>query len=416
MRRLRHAPVYNSRILQMLPSSRVCRLCCTVFFFSQLAFAADWQKPIAQLVNKISAATGPGVIALEITNRSSVSAADVEAVRRGITTELATTGVRVWQPDQAAAIVRVTLSENLESYVWIAEIQMGTAEPTIAMVSTGRPASVLGAQAAQAMTLIATSVISQADPILDIAVLEGSPERAIALTRSAVTIYVFQDNRWLVAQSLPITHEGPFPRDLRGRIILRKDHLFDAYLPGVICHSSDSGGLSMQCSHSDDPWPLGVDSGLSAFFATSRNFFTGALTPGIGKQKSAPAFYSAAGIPKEKYMLWVFSGVDGQLHLLDGINQQTAGRLHWGSDIAAIRAPCRSDWLVLATSTTDEGDTLQAFDFPDREPIAVSQTLPIAGAVTALWTQQDGDSVSAIYRNAETGNYEALRLTLTCSK
>ncbi len=366
--------VYNSRILQMLPSSRVRWFCCAVLLFSQLAFAADWRAPVAQLASKISAATGPGVIALDVTNRSSISAADVELIRRGITTELATAGVRVWQPNQAAAT-----------------------------------------QAGPAMSLHATPLISQPDSILDVAVLEGSPRRAFALSGSAVTIFVFQDNHWLRAQSLPITHDGTFPRDLRGRIVLREDHLFDAYLPGVVCHNTDSGGLNMVCTHSDDPWPLGIDSGLSAFFAPARNFFTGVLSPGIGKQRSAPQFYSAAGIPKDKYMLWLFTGVDGQLHLLDGINQ-TTGRLRWGSDIAGIRAPCRPDWLVLATSATDDEDSLQTFEFPDREPVAVSQRLTISGTLTALWTQQNGESATAVYRNSETGNYEALQLTLTCSQ
>jgi len=416
MRRLRYAAVYNSRILQMLPSSRARWFACLVLLFSQLAFAADWQTPITQLAGKISAATGPGVVALDITNRSSISAADVEVIRRGITTELATAGVRVWQPEQAAATVKVTLSENLDNYVWVAEIQQGTSEPTIAIVSAARPVSVATTQSGPAMALHATPLISQAEPILDVAVLEGTPRRALVLSGSSVTIYVFQDNHGVRAQTLPISHEGPFPRDLRGRIIFRKDHLFDAYLPGTICHSTDAGGLGMTCSHSDDPWPLGIDSGLSAFFAPSRNFFTGVLSPGIGKQKSAVPFYSAAGIPKDKYILWLFSGTDGQLHLLDGINQQTAGKLRWGSDIAGIRTSCRPEWFVLAATTSDEEESLQAFEFPDREPVAVSQKLSINGAVTAIWTQQNGESATAVYLNLETGNYEALQLTLTCNQ
>jgi hypothetical protein len=415
MRRLRNAAVYNSRILQMQPFSRVRWFACLVFFLSQSAFAADWHKPITQLAGKISAATGPGVIALDIVNRSSISAADVELIRRGLATELATAGVRVWQPEQAAAIVKVTLSENLDSYVWVAEIHQGTSEPTIAIISSERALSAATMQSGPAMVLHATPLVSQAEPILDVAVLEGTPRRVLVLSGSAVTIYVLQDNHVMRAQSLPISHEGPFPRDLRGRIVLRKDHLFDAYLPGVICHSTDSGGLSMACSHSDDPWPLGIDSGLSAFFAPARNFFTGVLSPGIGKQKSAVPFYSAAGIPKDKYMLWIFSGTDGQLHLLDGINQQTAGKLRWGSDIAGLRTPCRPDWFVLATPAGDEEDSLQAFGVPDREPVAVSQKLMVGGTLTALWTQQSGESATAVYQNSETGMYEALQITLACN-
>ena len=80
------------------------------------------------------------MIALEITNRSSIASADVEQIRHLVVSELAASGVRVWQPDQAAATAEVTLSENLQSYVWVAQIQQGSAEPSLAMVSLDRPA------------------------------------------------------------------------------------------------------------------------------------------------------------------------------------------------------------------------------------------------------------------------------------
>jgi hypothetical protein len=386
-------------------------------FFAPSAFASDWRKPAAQLAAKISAVTGPGVIALDVTNRSSIPAADVEQIRRALTSELAGSGVRVWQPDQAAATVRVTLSESMENYVWVAEIQQGTADPTVVIVSADRPASLASAQNAPALTLRATPLMSQPEPILDVAVLEGNPRRALVLSTAAVTVFDFKDGHWLVAQSLPIAHATPFPKDARGRIVLRKDHLFDAYLPGVVCRSAEAGSLSMACSRSDDPWPLvAADFGVSGFFAPARNFFTGVLAPGIGKQKSAPPFYSAAAIPRDKYVLWLFAGVDAQLHLLDGINQQASARLHWGSDLAGIRVACRTDWFVLATSASGDEESLQAFDFPDREPVAASQKLPLNGPVMALWTQQSGESATAVYQNSETGNYEALQLTLACSQ
>lgn len=407
---------YNSRILHML-SSRARWFGCALLLIGQFCFASDWHTPAAQLAGKISATTGPGVIALEMNNRSSISAAEVEQIRGVIVAELATAGVRVWQPDQAAAVAKVTLSENLSSFVWIAEIQQGAGEPKIAMISMDRPRSSLSAQNAPPLTLHATSLLSQYQPILDISILEGNTRRALVLTDSAVSVFEFKDSHWFQIQSLPIAHATPFPRDIRGRLVLRKDHLFDAYLPGVVCHSSEAGSLSMNCSRSDDPWPLAIaDFGVSGFFAPARNFFTGVLTPGVGKQRSAPAFYSAAAVPKDKYVLWIFVGVDGQVHLLDGINQQTSGRLRWGSDTAGIRAACRPDWLVLASAPGEEEDSVQAFEIPDREPVAASQKLPIHGPITALWTQQNGESATAVYRNADTGEYEALQLTLACGQ
>src|SRR5438045_7044639 len=115
--------VYNSRNSQMLPSSRVrlgyCALllCCLL----RAAHAADWRQLATQLSSKISAATGPGVIALDIANRSSITAAEVENIPRNLTDMLANSGVRVWQPEQPAGMVKVTLSESLQSYVWVHE-------------------------------------------------------------------------------------------------------------------------------------------------------------------------------------------------------------------------------------------------------------------------------------------------------
>jgi hypothetical protein len=240
----------------------------------------------------------------------------------------------------------------------------------------------------------------------------------LALGENAVTVYEFKDGHWFPGQPIAINHDRPLPRDVRGRIILRKDHLFDAYLPGMICRSTNASPLGLNCSRSDDPWPLQTeDFGVSAFFAPARNFFTGALVPGIGQQKSAPAFYSAAALPRAKYALWIFAGIDGQLHLLDGINHQVEAKIHWGSDLAGVHAPCRQDWQVLAISAgSGTDDSVQAFEFADREPAAVSQSLQLNGNITALWTARGDDSATAVFRNSETGNYEAMQLTLACGQ
>jgi|SRR5579864_36351 len=409
--------VYNSANSQM-SLSRLRWLLCGIFLLAQLALAADWRAPESQLAEKIAAATGPGVIALEITNRCSISSADVDAIRRALISDLSTSGIRVWDPDQASAVVKVTLSESLQNYVWVAEIQQGTSEPGIVIISAPRPESAPNAQNTMPLTIQISPLISSQQPILDAAVLEVNPRRLLALGADAVTVYDFKDNRWVPAQDLAITHSQPFPRDLRGRIVLRRDRPFDVYLPGLACHSTNTAPLTMSCSQNDDPWPLETqDSVVSSFFSPAQNFFTGALTPGIGKQKTAPAFYSAAEVPREKYSLWIFAGVDRKLHLLDGINQQTLEKVRWGSDIAGVHATCRRGRQVLATSADDEPtDSIQAFEFPDREPVAVSQKLSVNGKITALWTTQGGDGAIAVFRNADNGEYEAAQLNFACSQ
>ena len=409
--------IYNSPNLEMtVPSSRLRWAFCLCVLFSRLSLAADWRQPISQLATQITAATGPGVVALEINNRSSISSAETDDIRRELTSALATSGVRVWQPDQAAANIKITLSENLRDYVWVAAIQSGTSDAKVILVSTPRPDSAPSAPNAPPVTIRATALISQADPILDVAVVENGPPRIVVLGRTAVTIQEFANQRWSVVQSLSISSPNPLPRDARGRIFLRKDRLFDAYLPGLSCHSTNSAPLAMNCALSEDPWPL-QPQGLSAFFSPARNFFTGALVPGIGKQNSAPPFYSAAAVPRANYSLWIFAGLDGQVHLLDGINQQILNRVHWGSNVAAVHPACRPDSVVLAdTADSEPTESIQAFEFADRDPASVSPKLAINGSITALWSTPSGESAIAVYKNSSTGNYEALQLNLDCGR
>jgi len=413
-------PIYNSPNPEMIFSPSHVRwvLCVCVLFSRLLCFGSDWHEPVSQLAGKITGITGPGVVALEINNHSSISSADAEEIRTELTNSLSTAGVRVWQPDQAAATIKLTLSENLQQYVWVAEVQQASNDTNVILISSPRPDFALTSQNVPPVAIHATTLISQPEPMFDVAVVSSSPLRILVLTRTAVTLQEQQDGHWTVVQSLPITSPNPLPLDLRGRIFLRKDHLFDAYLPGLICRAANSTPLQMTCSPSDDPWPVATDNfGQSAFFSPTRNFFTGALVPGLGKQKFAPPFYTAAAVPRSNYSLWVFSGIDGQVRLLDGINQLPLSRVHWGSDVAAVHAACRSDWQVLADSAeSDPADSIQAFEFPDREPAAVSPKLNVNGSISALWASPTGDSATAIYRNSDTGNYEALQLNLDCPR
>ena len=174
----------------------------------------------------------------------------------------------------------------------------------------------------------------------------------------------------------------------------------------------------MTCFESNDPWPIGADGfNQSASFTSSRNFFSGTLSPGAGTQTRAPAFYSAAAIPREPSTWWLLAAVDGSVHLLDGVTDQVVEKLKWGSDIASLRSGCGSGWQVLATGAgAGRNDAVQAFEVPGRQPVAASMPLEVSGAVTALWTGSDGSSVVAVVHNSETGRYEAFRLTLTCGR
>jgi len=116
-------------------------------------------------------------------------------------------------------------------------------------------------------------------------------------------------------------------------------------------------------------------------------------------------------------MLWLFAAVDGRVHLIDGMSDQTTTGLDWGSDLTSVKTACGAAWQVLATSSDDAGgDSVRAYEFPDRDPVAVSAAVDFAGAVTALWTEAKGDTAIVVVRNRETGSYEVFRLAVACSQ
>ena len=125
----------------------------------------------------------------------------------------------------------------------------------------------------------------------------------------------------------------------------------------------------------------------------------------MGKFTTVSKFYSAALLPREKYMLWLFAATDGQVHMVDGVSDQAA-QLGWGSDLASVKTACGAGWQVLATSSAEEtGDSVRAYEFPDRDPVAVSAaSISGSGVITALWTEAKGDTAVAVVRNRETGS------------
>jgi hypothetical protein len=444
--------VYNSGIPNIILNSvnRAARAALKLLFMTQVWFvvislasfagAVDWSAPELQLARKIVAVTGPGAVALTVENRSSLGKRDNEIIQNGLRSALGGLGLRFVSEEQAAATISISLSENAASYVWVAEIHQGAGEVAVVMVSAPRPYGATAAHDSVPLTLRKIPLFAQDDPILDVAVLEENtaPTYIAVLDSEKVSLYRMQGGKWQLEQALAVVHSRPWPRDLRGRLMPAKDHLLDAYLPGEICRTTSGSPAALTCRESDDPWPLvsgtlnggtltvfpsaGLGNGastvvpqLSAFFAATRNFFTGALTPGVGKFTTVPKFYSAALLPREKYTLWLFAAIDGQVHMVDGVSDQST-RLTWGSDLVSVKTACGAGWQVLATGSGYADDSVRAYEFPDRDPVAVSAPVEFPGAVTSLWTEAKGDTSIAVVRNRESGSYEAFRLALACSQ
>lgn len=441
--------VYNSAIPESILKSAnrgwrftplfdaVCFILLFVIFGPAL-HAADWSVPEQQLARKIVAVTGPGAVALTVENRSSLGRRNSEVVQNGLRAALEQLGLRFVKPKQAAATVTIWLAENPTSYVWVAQVIQSQAEAAVVMVSVPRSGSLTVAHDSMPMTLRKTALWTQDTPILDVAVLEESatPTRIATLDAEKVSIYRWQGGKWQEEQALEIAHAKPWPRDLRGRLIPAKDHLLDVNLPGVTCYSNAAVPLTLNCRETDDPWPMvspglmgnafvfpsggpeskAAISAVAGFFAPTRNFFTGVLTPAVGKFTTVSKFYSAAVLPRDKYTLWLFAGTDGQIHMVDGMNDQSA-KFDWGSSIASVKTACGAGWQVLAASRGERsGDWVRAYEFPDRDPVAVSAPADFPGAITALWTEAKGDSAIVVVKDQDTGSYEAFRLAVACNQ
>jgi hypothetical protein len=398
-------------------------LLATVFLPSSFLCASSLGDTARQLAHKIAAASGPGAFALEVTNRSSLDEKSVHEVRSALEAELYSEGVHPSKPEQAIGTIEVVLSESLREYVWTADIVIGSDEKKIALVSLPRPPTAMPFTAALPITLKATLLFAQEQPMLDAALIEmPGGSRLLVLDASAVSVYRHPANpggRWELEVSLPIAHSRIFPRDLRGRLLLRRDHLFDVYLPGTFCRTNSNTPLTLTCNNSDDPWPLTPeDNGVRAFYAASRNFFTGAVSPAIGKISNVPSFYSAAALPRPSYTLWAFAAVDGSLHLVDGVTDQAirATKSTWGSDLATVHSSCGSGMQLLVSESGDpEHDALRAFEIPERDPVAASSPLEFDGQIVALWPESSGASAVAIVKRKDTGWYDAYRISISCS-
>lgn len=416
--------IYNARRLRIVTFQQPRRLviCLAALFLLPSFLRADDLAGAEQdLAHKIAAVTGPGAIALNVENQSSLTPKEVESVRFGLRANLESLSVHIVPADQAAASVSVTLSENPQSYVWVAVIKVGNDTSTI-LTSITRPERSAPKSDPFVVTLRKMFLWEQSEPILDVGVLQErpSPSEIAVLDSEAVTFYMQRGSQWIVEQKLPISHNRPWPRDLRGRLLVARDRTIEVYLPGVRCGTKRQSVLTLECRDSDDPWPIGdtSDAGAqqSAFYTAKRNYFTGDVTPHIGKFATVPRFYSAAAFPRAGYALWLFTGTDGLLHMVDGLSDQSRKQA-WGSDIAVIKSTCGSELTLLATgSMSAASDVVRAYDLLDREPVAVSAPMELDGAVKALWSAGDTESAVVVTWSRETGKYDAYRLQVACSQ
>jgi hypothetical protein len=120
-------------------------------------------------------------------------------------------------------------------------------------------------------------------------------------------------------------------------------------------------------------------------------------------------------MPRSGYTLWVLAGVDGSIHMLDGMTDQVIRGAKWGSQLASVHSNCGSGTQLLVSEYGDpEQDSVRAFEIPDRDPVVSSSPVEFDGPVLALYTEGSGNGAIAIVKRQDTGWYEAYRISTTC--
>jgi hypothetical protein len=392
----------------------------------------SWSKPAAELAEKIAGILGPGPVAFNMRNLSSIHAEQIPEIRKSLEDALRSHGVTAGSADSANS-VRVTLSENSREQLWVAEMIEGN-KTRVAMVELG-PAEAEAVKSSAGMSLRRQELISMDEQVL--AALE-IPAGVLVLEPEQVVLFAKAGNIWKEQQHARLNISHPTGRDPRGALLVSANGVsFDAWLPGSHCSGSIAStpervALNTRCSDSDDPWaltqpplPLVAPASLSdsanvtvepirAFYNAARNAFTGVLVPGA--PADLPPFFSLAMIPRINGMGILVDAIDGKVQLAEnGALRTLAGTRDWGSDLATLNSGCGVGAQVVVSGSGDAPhDSLRAYEVPALEALPVSESLELEGSVMTLSTASDGKSLLAIVRH--TGDrYEVDRVTALCN-
>jgi len=340
----------------------------TILFFFVLLIApggansATIEDYARELAHKIAASfPAGGHLSFEVRNISSLGADDVSMIERTLTDELHDQAVPSPQTSTDVANVRVTLSENIKSLVWAAEIDHdGSAQ--ILLLAVPRSSSNRILSSAMPITLQSEKFWEGSQRILDAIpakAANGDPLLMLLVPDGIQIRNVGSDNVSIV----PIPIDPRTSREPTGRLEQTDNGILFKSLSQV-CRIDIYANALVACSRTDGPSPGRVFENIQL-------------------------------------------GVPGPMHI------------ERGSQVIAVVSSCGAERLFLTTGTGDytQPDTIEAFESTVVNGVFVekrlSDFLHLPGPVMAL--QFGGATPRAIVRNLKTGNYEAYRISITCA-
>jgi hypothetical protein len=308
-------------------------------------------------------------VSLELQNLSALPAIDWSNFRSLFEAELRKAGIEVAPGTSAEPRVRITLSDSARGLLLVAETTSGDSRQ-VAMLPWNPPPP---PEEKPRITLTKRLLWAQPEPLLDVLLLDSNMQMLV-LSANKVSSFRFTDGMWIPSATASLVLPRPVPRDPRGRIEAVPEG-FRVFIPGATCSGSLQPDLKVTCAPENETWLEG-----QVRWITDRNQLESDAV-------KAP-FYSIAN--------GFFGGAEG-----------------WGSDIAAAEDPCAGAPTIIASGAATDHDEVRAFT-PQATP--ASEALPLPGPVTALWPAETRGQVTLVIRNAQTGEYEASRLGLACSR
>ena len=405
------------RILRQLARSAAIFL--SIFVCISPLAAQELADSARALARQIVISVGPGrTVGVVVRNASSLQPAQAQRVEAALVAELRSHGAQL--VDTTADVqVRVTLSENLRSLVWTAEMERDGVRD-VAIVTLDRVQTAQAAAPGATWSLETGLILESEQQILDVAAFAdvgAASPRMLVLEPGRVVLFESSGGRWRDVAAEPIPPLRIGPRDLRGRLDIDRQ-TFWAYLPGVVCGGAVAPSFSMSCTPSDDPWPLhaGGRAIVYAEFLPSRNHFSGQVMTETGAQRRLPPFFTAAAVQEEGAWSWWIAGIDGGVHWHGAGSSSASAPVGLGSDITSLQTVCAGTWQVVAALAEPSGTArrVQAFRVASGQLVPVTQPVTFDGSITALWPAPDGGTAIVVARNAETGRYEAYRLAISC--
>src|SRR5512141_2560849 len=111
--------------------SRLFGLTLAVILLLTPAIAAPSEAPTTDFANRVFAITGAVPATITFRNATPLDADQVQVIRTGIETQLRSLGAKLVDAGTSATQVRITLSQNVRGWVWIAEITNGSVQKIV---------------------------------------------------------------------------------------------------------------------------------------------------------------------------------------------------------------------------------------------------------------------------------------------